>query len=117
MGNGVKGGDVGIQDGSVENAKENSGEGIQKRNGSWDGLGGGGGGDRMAPLLLSPVEKGMKARLQAKRSLLGVAGCMVQTIRSRLCGESMVRWSLHKAIRLGHHGSPPLPRGQHCLSV
>lgn len=44
----------------------------------------------------------MKARLQAKRSLLGVAGCIVQTVRSRLCGKSMVRRSSRKAIRSGH---------------
>lgn len=45
----------------------------------------------------------MKARLQAKRSLLGVAGCiMVQTVRSRLCGKSIVRWSSRNAIRSGH---------------
>lgn len=49
MGNGVKGGDVGIQDGSVENAKENSGEGIQKRKGSWDGMGWAGGRGQNGP--------------------------------------------------------------------
>lgn len=46
----------------------------------------------------SPVEKGMKARLQAKRSLLGTAGCMAQAVRSRLCGKSMVRWSSQSNI-------------------